>query len=243
MCVDKTCVFFPSELYNVTPPSNSTKPRILVAKFISRDDKDIILKPAKNLDKRKKYGISNQLPRELEERKKQLLPVYKEAREKQLNPKWSNDKLIIGNNVRSVKKDHIADINLNSTHVATSLKVTRSPPLIVDKNTYQGHITKVSSYDDVIPAIQATYASISTARADHNIYAYRLQSRSGGLIEHFEDDREWGAGKKILELLRSQNITNKLVCVSRWYGGHHPGKARHDDITKAARQAISMSDN
>ena len=220
---------------------NATKPRVIVAKFYSRDSKDTILKHAKNLDKRKKFGINEQLPRELEERKKQLLPAFKEAKNKQLNPKWSNDKLIVGNKVQSAKKDHIADVNLNSTDIATSLKVTRSPPLVAEKSTYQGHVIPVESYDDIIPAIHAMYANTSAARANHNVYAYRIRSSGGRIIEHFEDDREWGAGKKILEVLQQHNITNKLVCVSRWYGGHQPGKARFDHITKAAGQALAMT--
>ena len=70
-------------------------PRPLVAKFNSSESKEVIMAHTKNLDRNKKFGINDQLPRELEERKKRLLPQFKEAKSKQLEPKWSVDKLVV----------------------------------------------------------------------------------------------------------------------------------------------------
>ena len=68
---------------------------VLIAKFNPSYQKDIVMRHTKNLDKTKRYGVNEQLPRELEERKKHLLPQYGEALEAQKKPKWAMDKLII----------------------------------------------------------------------------------------------------------------------------------------------------
>ena len=38
------------------------------------------------------------------------------------------------------------------------------------------------------------------------------------VLEHYYDDREWGAGRMILAMLKQRNTVNKLVMVSSWFG-------------------------
>ena len=45
------------------------KPRVIVAKFNPSYGKNIVMRHCKNLDRAKRYGVNEQLPRELEERK------------------------------------------------------------------------------------------------------------------------------------------------------------------------------
>ena len=68
------------------------------------------------------------------------------------------------------------------------------------------------------------------ARADHNIYAYHWQDADGHISEHYEDDREYGSDRQVLDILQEQNLLNYLVVVSRWFGGKHLGQARFDYI-------------
>ena len=77
------------------------------------------------------------------------------------------------------------------------------------------------------------------AKATHNIYAYRISTDSG-IIEHYEDDGEWSAGTNILKVLKEKNITNKLVVVSRWYGGQHTGPARFKCVEDTAREVCNI---
>ena len=48
------------------------------------------------------------------------------------------------------------------------------------------------------------------------------------------------AGRLLLEQLRKGNIVNKLVCVSRWYGGVKMGKQRFELIRKQAQSVLEM---
>ena len=213
--------------------------RPIVAKFNPYEGRQIVLGHIKNLDKEKNFGVNEQLPRELAERKKTLLPKFKEAKRQQQSPRWSVDKLVIGQQVTQVKKDKVQDINLNTNDIALQLQnqVKHAPPKTYTNSSFQGHHIDIDSQDDIVPALHALYADNRVARATHNIYAYRLR-HGGGVTEHFEDDGEWGAGRVLLKLLKDNDISNRLVCVTRWYGGTHLGKARFQYIEEAARDAL-----
>ena len=217
--------------------TNRTRP--IVAKFNPFEGKGIVLRHIKNLDRNKKFGVNDQLPRELEERKKQLLPQYKEARREDKKPKWAVDKLVVGKKVTQVKKDCVMDINVDTTEAASQVMVNHAPPKTYRGSTFRGHNVPIQTQDDIIPALHAVYSDERVARATHNIYAYRLQT-GNGIVEHYEDDREWGAGRLLLKLLKDNDITGKLVCVTRWYGGVHLGRARFDHIQEAARDTLQL---
>ena len=62
---------------------NPRKTRPIVAKFNPYRGKEIVLAHLKNLDKGKKFGISEQIPDEVRSRKETLMPKFQEARQKQ----------------------------------------------------------------------------------------------------------------------------------------------------------------
>ena len=88
--------FFTNELKILTPDVKFTEldkvhrfgrkmgkeSRPIVAKFLQSKGKEIVLRHEKNLDKSKKFGISEHLPMELQNRKQSLMPRFKEARSK-----------------------------------------------------------------------------------------------------------------------------------------------------------------
>ena len=211
--------------------------RPIVAKFNPAAGRKIVLEHIKKLDKDKKFGVNEQLPRELEERKKKLLPKFKQARNDNLKPKWQQDKLLVGKKVTKAHKDRVMDINTDTTEVASQLRVYHAPPKSYGGSSFRGHHVSVTTQDDIIPALHAIYADDRVARATHNIYAYRLSNGA----EHCEDDGEWGAGRVLLKVLKDHNVTDKLVCVTRWYGGVHLGKARFDHITEAAMITLQIA--
>ena len=195
-------------------------PRAIVAN-INDQGKAIIWRHTKYL-KGKKFSVYNQLPKELVERKKQLLPTYKAARDKNLKPRWIGAKLLVNDTVTQVKKDRIKDINLDTTDIAASMRVKRSPPKTYNGSTFQGSRVVIDKPDDVIPAIHAIYTDVRSARATHNVYAYRIDSGQS-IVEHYEDDGEYGAGRRLLGLLQSMDITDQMICVSRWHDGKNIG--------------------
>ena len=214
------------------------RPRGIVAKLGDSETKSAIFKHAKNLDKRKKYGVSEQLPRELNERKKQLLPKFKEAKVQEKKPRWNVDKLVIDKTVTAIEKDCVRDINTNIEDAALQMKATRCPPKMYNGSTFQGHKVSIRTQDDIIPALHTIWADTRVARATHTIYAYRLANPGGQGVEHYEDDGEWGAGRQLLKTLQDTNTTNVLLCVTRWCGKKLLGKARFDHIEEAGTDVL-----
>ena len=97
--------------------------RPIVAKFNPSEGRHIVFSHVKNLDKSKGFGVNEQLPRELAERKKSLMPQYKQARQNNQQTKWSLDKLLVDGKVNKVEQDKISDINLDTSSKAMSLQL------------------------------------------------------------------------------------------------------------------------
>jgi hypothetical protein len=211
-------------------------PRLIVAKINSEGHR-IILRHTKNL-KGHDSSVYTQLPRELSERRKRLVPAFKDARSKKIATRWNGDKLFVGDKKLEVVPDKVTDINIDTTKQACELKVVRAPPSSLEGSSFQGSKVKVDHPNDVIPAIHAIFTDHRVARATHNIYAYRIKLGER-LVEHYEDDGEYGAGRRLLELLRKEDVMNNLICITRWYGGKHLGPARFDMLVDNAKKIIN----
>ena len=153
-----------SKAYRLGEKGSSRRTRGIMT-VVGDTGQGIIWSHAKNL-KGKKFSVINHLPRELTDRKRQLLPQYKEARAKNLKPKWSGEKLIIAGNVIEIKRDHIRDINVDTTEKAIQMKVKRSSmPKTYKGSTFQGSKIAVNNTVDVVSALHATYMDCRPARA------------------------------------------------------------------------------
>ena len=170
--------FFTNELKILTPDLKLTemdkvhrfgrkmgkKPRPIVAKFLQSKGKEIVLRHAKNLDKSKKFGISEQ-----QNRKQSLMPRFKEARAKSQKSRWLNDKLLVEDRLISAHQDKVRDINMNVVERAMELKAKSAPPKTQQLSTFQGHAILITCQVDIIPALRAVQADPRIARAEHNI--------------------------------------------------------------------------
>ena len=138
-----------------------------------------------------------------------------------------------------MKRDPIRDINLDRCAVAKDLHVSRAPPKTYENSCFQGAKVSVRTQDEIIPARDALFCDTRVASADKNTYAYRIDTPSG-ILEHFDDDGEPGAGRRVLQHLRDADITNQLVCVTRWYGGKHLGPIRFKYIEEAVTNVLKQ---
>ena len=199
---------------------------------------DKILKYGYKL-KNKPFWINTQLPPALNERRRQLVPLSKAAKLENKKVRWSRDTLYVDGVQHKAKKDIVTDINQDVTERAVDQHVIRAPPKTYKSSVFQGCKVRIGNQDDIIPSLHAIYKDTRCAKATHNIYAYRLKTPNG-ITEHYEDDNEHGAGHHILQKLRNMDITDCLVCVSRWYGGEHLGPDRFKYIEEAVSLVSSM---
>ena len=180
--------------------------------------------------------MSEQLPPEINERRNHLMSSFIEAKSTNKKPKWNVDKLVVSGTTFSKPKDE--------TDFANSVPITISPESIKHTNihtesgsSFQAHITQIDDSSQAVPVLHQVFSNHAVAKATHNMYAYRIQGK-GQVVENSCDDGEYGAGKRLLKLLRDQNIINKIVIVTRWYGGKHMGPRRFDCITEVANKAL-----
>jgi putative IMPACT (imprinted ancient) family translation regulator len=55
----------------------------------------------------------------------------------------------------------------------------------------------------------------------------------------WQDDKEYGAGRRLKNLLQSDSHENIIVFVNRFYGGKHLGAQRYLLYANAAKAALS----
>ncbi|NHB75528.1 YigZ family protein [Rhodobacter calidifons] len=76
-------------------------------------------------------------------------------------------------------------------------------------------------------------------RATHHSWAAILSE--GGPLKH--DDGEAGAGAVILRMLEREAVTDRIVVVTRWYGGVPLGGDRFAHVVTCTRAALAALGN
>lgn len=124
------------------------------------------------------------------------------------------------------------------------------------KSAFQAHLAAISSKEEVDRVMRILKSNSKIQRATHNILAYRFTTfKNGKPIQHHdcEDDGEFGASSKMLELMDRMKADNVMVSrfpfkvssspkfqvvVTRWYGGIHLGPDRFRHINNLTRQIL-----
>ena len=111
------------------------------------------------------------------------------------------------------------------------------------KSVFQGHTAEVKSIEEVKMVISKLYENKKIAGATHNMYAYRIfNPEKQSWLSDCEDDGEDAAGGRMLHLLDILDVTDRLVVVTRWYGGVKLGPDRFKLINNAARKVLMLAD-
>ncbi|RDL41826.1 Uncharacterized protein BP5553_01805 [Venustampulla echinocandica] len=119
---------------------------------------------------------------------------------------------------------------------------TISAPITSKNSKFVARSITVTSAPQASTMLQTLLSNNpSLESASHNITAYRISSASSGsIIEQSNDDGETGGGRHLLSVLRSSNLTNVLLVVSRWYGGVFLGPDRWRIMSEVSRDALSQ---
>ena len=136
----------------------------------------------------------------------------------------------------------------NHTHGVTSVnwqtdeslpEILHGEPITDRKSTFQAHLVKVTSEEEVQDSLHELRKTRKIANATHNMFAYRITKQdSEVVIQDCDDDGENHAGSRLLHLLQILNIQNYLIVVSRWYGGILLGPDRFKHINNCARNLL-----
>uniref|UniRef100_A0A8W8J317 Impact N-terminal domain-containing protein n=1 Tax=Magallana gigas TaxID=29159 RepID=A0A8W8J317_MAGGI len=81
--------------------------------------------------------------------------------------------------------------------------------------------------------------------ADHRILVYRFVDSAGKTHESFWDDGEHGAGRRLLQYMKTNQINNVGVVITRWSGPRHLGPDRwrimEEHLCEVADTSLSSS--
>jgi putative IMPACT (imprinted ancient) family translation regulator len=102
-------------------------------------------------------------------------------------------------------------------------------------------LRNISRADDVPLIMASLLKDKSLASATHNMFAYSVGGGIG-FKEGLNDDGEHGGARKILNILQKHNVQNKIVIVTRWYGGSHIGPKRFDAIAKCTTDILGIKE-
>ena len=100
-------------------------------------------------------------------------------------------------------------------------------------STFQGHAIRMKNAKDFkigYCKVRALYPD-----SDHVMMAYVVKGYTGHC-----DHGEFGAGKRLLNILQSQNYSDVAVFMTREYGGIQFGQCRFMYIERVAQEALDM---
>lgn len=212
----------------------NSRPVSITAKLVDRSKKDEILQAqkAKKLQRVKlPFFITSQDPPVVLEERKRLYAISDSLREQKIKSKVERGRLILPNG--EYYRDPVPKIE-----TADALQIT---PDAIDALQLPTHSTqptklkgseilatgvKVSSVEEVQDLYRKVCVDPYSAAADHRILVYRFVDSAGKTHESFWDDGEHGAGRRLLQYMKTNQINNVGVVITRWSGPRHLGPDR-----------------
>lgn len=85
---------------------------------------------------------------------------------------------------------------------------------------------KVSSVGEAQDLYRKVCVGPDSAEADHRVLIYRFVYSAGEIHKSFWDDRENGAGRRLLQYMKTTQINNTGVVITRWCAPRHLGPVR-----------------
>lgn len=113
--------------------------------------------------------------------------------------------------------------------------------ILTDRGSrYSVSIGRVTGREDIATFLTTLQRNKKYTKATHNSWAARL-SHAGTVYETKRDDGETGAGLVILRELQKAEVTNCIICVTRWFGGTKLMNDRFKHLQTASRYAIDTA--
>ena len=110
--------------------------------------------------------------------------------------------------------------------------------IIEDRGSkYSVSIGHVTGKEGIKVFLKTLKSKKKYAKATHNSWAARL-THDGAVYETKNDDGETGAGMVILRIMQKEDITDCIICVTRWFGGVKLMGDRFKHIQDSTKYAI-----
>ena len=110
--------------------------------------------------------------------------------------------------------------------------------IIKDRGSvYSVSVARAHGKDDIKNFLKRLKQNKKYAKATHNTWAARI-THEGAVYETKNDDGETGAGMVILRIMQKENVSDCVICVTRWFGGVKLMGDRFKHVQDATKYAI-----
>lgn len=96
---------------------------------------------------------------------------------------------------------------------------------------------KVHGREDIKSFLKELKKNKKYQKATHNTWAARI-SHDGAIFETKNDDGENGAGMVILRIMQKEEVSDCVICVTRWFGGVKLMGDRFKHVQDATKMAV-----
>jgi putative IMPACT (imprinted ancient) family translation regulator len=100
-------------------------------------------------------------------------------------------------------------------------------------------VGRVQGRDDIKLFLRQLKSRKKYASATHNSWATRI-SQDGIIYETKADDGETRAGMVILRVMQKEQVSDCVICVTRWFGGVKLMGNRFKHVQDATKYAINQ---
>ena len=101
-----------------------------------------------------------------------------------------------------------------------------------------GYAVDVSTYEEVNCVYE--YVKYHNMSARHIVCTCKLPGHNVLDSGDYEDDSEYGAGRKLLDYMEETELENRAILVARYYDGTHIGPKRFECLISVAKSVINQ---
>lgn len=226
----------------------SDRPVVVKLKF--PNDKGIIFKHIPELHRKKNskgksFFVSEQLPEEYAERKRQHNYIKKLnsklPEEQRVDMSFKKGQLMVRNEpfIPDIEPPSVRQLLQPTTpevEKMCEMALVEGDEEEQDNSQFVGYAVRAKSVEQV----NAAYTRVRKhhLEATHVMCAYKIPNTDSSKMEGMVDDREFGAGRHLLSLIKDQAEDNLAIFAVRYYGGKHLGPNRFNYIKQVALSAI-----
>ena len=128
------------------------------------------------------------------------------------------------------------DFNDNKTTASDFILLEQ---IIEDRGSrYSVSYGRVKGREDIKLFLKQLKKNKKYAKATHNSWATRI-SNDGAIYETKADDGEVGAGMVILRIMQKEQVSDCVICVTRWFGGVKLMGDRFKHVQNATKYAVN----
>ena len=232
----------------------NTTPRTIVVIFQNYADRRNVLKNKAALkglqnEYHRPYYINEYQPTITNERKRrerQIIQQNEQLQSKdQLAIEYTRDGLKIQNELYKKKvsvpsPDQLINIPLEKLDAVLKMKTVKGNEITQQRSIFKGFTAKVTTHEQINNLYMKMKLNHPYAR--HIVCAYSIPGEEKHYTNDFCDDEEPGAGRTLLQLLNQYEISERVIFVTRVYGGQKMSSDRFECYKQAGKLAIMQDD-